>query len=163
MAGMTTQAMWVEKWAMLIVDAQYHAIKNREMKFYMETLLANGLLLVTPPARVWHSVRQQGDFREHIVDQLLRRIHLSTLYVSETLLWNHPNGALVVASRDLKATRIQATTILKLEAGALNYNTSLATLSRTGKLFGPLSPCKISSPTWMRVRDKITTDHSFQS
>lgn len=122
MVAVTKQEMWMETWASLMVDAQFQKITNTEMKLYMEALLRNRLLLVSPPARIWHPLAQQADFREHIIDQLITRKNMATLPVSETLLWNRNNCVLIRGGWDLKAAKIHATAQLKLEAGALDYD-----------------------------------------
>lgn len=122
MVAITTRELWLEKWAMLMADAQFQLIHNTEMKLFMEALLGNGLLLINPPARIHHTVPQYADFREHIVDQLMNRRHLATNPVTEVMRWNRNNGASIVGSMELKATKIQAIAYLRLEVGALEYN-----------------------------------------
>lgn len=107
-----------------MADAQFKVISNTEMKLYMEALLINGLVLVSPPARVWHPTPQFADFREHIVDQLIQRKRLTINLVSETLLWNRNNGLVLAGGWDLKATKIQATAHFNVAAGALDYDIS---------------------------------------
>lgn len=121
MTALTTQTPWLQRWVMLVADALFEKITNPKMKLYMEGLLANGLILVTPPTRIWHSTPLSPEFREHILDQLLVRATMITLSVTETLLWNRSNGISVVGGWELRAARIHATAQLKLEAGALNY------------------------------------------
>lgn len=122
MVAITTQELWLEKWARLIADAQYQLIQNTELKLFMEALLGNGLLLINPPARIHHTTPQYADFREHIVDQLMTRRQLGTHQVTDILRWNRNNGVSIVGSMELQATKIAAIAYLRLEAGALEYN-----------------------------------------
>lgn len=107
-----------------MADALFEAIQNRELKLYMEALLANGLLLIIPPARIWHAHPLQPEFREHILDQLLTRRSLTTLSVIQHFRWNYSNIASIMADQNLYATRIHITAQLMINAGALDYHLS---------------------------------------
>ncbi|KAF7844846.1 reverse transcriptase [Senna tora] len=117
---MTTQAMWLQDWALLLSEAIYHSLTDQDTKTILSSMRANSLLLILP-----HCAVQTRDVApETTLNSLSLQIptqEIHSLHIRHTIRRNLPEGVVFKTSAAINTLDVCGNTFLTLETGVLDH------------------------------------------